>query len=120
MACNNTCCNFRYITSATIVDSKLVLGLNTALTGEVDKNKACFRFSSGVTLPTGYETLPVYVSVNGTNTAVLNRYADTMLGSDLVLNSCGGACCRYVYKGYYGTTPTAHLIWIDAPRVTFC
>lgn len=120
MTCNETCPSFRYITSATILSGKLVLGVNNPITGQVDTNKLCLRFSTGVTLPTGYTTLPVYITVNGTDVPVLNRYGDTMLGSQIVLNTCGGACTRYVYKGYYGTTASAHVIFINAPRVTYC
>lgn len=117
------CCNpnFHFVSGATITNDTLVLSFNDSPTGLTDTSKFCFRFSNGLTLPSGYATLPVVASVNGTTIPVWNKYGDVMLGSQIKLNTCGGACSRYVYKGYIGsqtvdTTTTLHLLVSNIPQ----
>ena len=128
MACNCSCNNFYFVTSATIVGGQLVLTFNRLPTA-IDESKLCFRFSQGITLPSGYATLPVVanVSVNGVTTAIplWNKFGNVMLGQELVLNNNRAPHCRYVYKNYIGrqasgATTTYHLLVTNIPKITTC
>lgn len=122
--CNNRCRHFHFISSATITGGNLVLTFADSPTGLANTNRFCARFECGVTLPTGYQTLPVQAVINGTTVNVLNKYGNPMTGADLVLNSRGSICSRHCYKGYIGqitsgSTTTLRLIFNNAPKNTF-
>lgn len=123
MVCNNNCQNFHFVTGATVSGTNLVLTFSDNPNGLVNTNRFCMRFSKCIVLPTNFQTLNIQAVINGTTINVLNKYGNQMTGADLILNSCNGICCRYLYKGYVGqttsgSTTTLHLIFNNAPKNT--
>lgn len=128
MACNSTCKYFHYVNSMTISSGKLVLAFSDNPTGLSSTDRFCFRFNPNMSFPSGYASLPVYATINGTQIPVWDKYGNVMTGSELIAASNNAyACPRYVYTGYIGQvvtvsgetqTTTIHLIVSDIPKNT--
>ena len=127
MNCNCACSNFYYVTGANIVSDQLELTFNKV--PNIDgAERICFRLSQGVSLPTGYETLPVVanVIVDGLvePIALWDKYGNVFLGSELKETQTNTPCYRATYKGFVGsqtsgTTTTYHILVANIPTPTF-
>ena len=115
--CNTSCPYFHYVSIAVVSSGELVLTFSDSPTGLVDKSRFCFRFSQNISLPSGYASLPVYATVNGTTVPLWNKYGDILTGADLVTTSSALYFCpRYTYHGYFGSQTSASVG--DAPGAT--
>lgn len=124
MNCNTCCENFFFVNSVEIVDGQLVLTFNREPT-ITDKARVCFRIRNCIKVPSGAETLPVVISVGGTNYTIYDKYGNILLGSELIKTSNNMIYCqRFVYKTFIGlVNGTYHFIIHNVPRnssVIYC
>lgn len=122
------CCqnnNQIFVTGIAVENNELVLSFNN-VPAITDQGFFCFRFSQNLNLPANYSTLPIYanVTINGVATTipVWDKYGDVAVGSEILLNSNGGICTRYVYRAYTGqqtvsSTTTYHLLLANDPKI---
>lgn len=113
------CCQFLHKSSSiTITGGNLVIDFADNPTGIIDKQRFCFRLLQPI--PSGGETLPVQVTVNGVAVPLWNKFGDLVYGADLITcTECSGTLAtnrRYVYKGYYGTATANHVILNTFPN----
>lgn len=121
MNCNCNCKYFSFVNNASLSGQNIVLGLNNVPT-IVDGKKFCFRFRCGVAIPTGSSTYPVYVSINGANYPVWNKYGNIMTGAELTESSTSGIYCpRKTYHSYFGLVDDDyHIIVHNVPVECNC
>jgi len=98
-------CKYFHPVNTITVDTNVELGFNTSPTVK-DETRFCFRIFDSV--PTTGDALAVVISVNGSNVPVWNKYGNPMLGADL-------RKCK-VYKGWYTSQGTAHVIIENEPQ----
>ena len=84
--------------------TNVVLQFSTAATASY-KDRFCFKVVTA--LPAASATYLLYATVNGNSVPVLNKYGNPMLVSDVKINR--------MYKGWYGTDSTAHIIASNTP-----
>jgi hypothetical protein len=111
-----------FATGIEVTNNQVVLSFNQ-VPAITSTGFFCFRFSENLTLPSNYATLPVYanVTINGTATLVpvYDKYGNVMTGSEIILNSNGGICTRYVYRSYTGLVGSEyHLLYSNIPKIT--
>lgn len=114
-----SCCQFLHKSSnIEISEGNLIITFADNPTGVIDKQRFCFRLLQNI--PSGAETLPVQVIVNGVAMPLWNKYGDLVYGADLLTcMDCSGTIIsnkRYVYKGYYGTATANHVILNNFPN----
>jgi hypothetical protein len=114
-------CSQIFATGIEVTNNEVVLSFNR-VPAITSTGFFCFRFSENLTLPSNYANLPVYanVTVNGTATLVpiYDKYGNVMAGSEIILNSNGGICTRYVYRVYTGLIGTDyHLVFSNVPKI---
>lgn len=121
MNCNNTCKYFSYVNNSALSGTNIVLSLSNTPT-IVDGNKFCFRFRCGVAIPTGSAEYPVYISINGSNYPLWDKYGNILLGKELVESNRNGIYCpRLTYHGYFGLVDTDyHIIIHNLPKGCGC
>lgn len=107
------------ITNAEVQTDVLVLTLN-GTPNLMDTARVVLRFAPNVAIPSGSANLPVEIVVNGTNTPLLNRYGDNMLGGELKATTSGTYFCpRFNYLTYVGLVDTDyHFITHNFPLRT--
>lgn len=106
--CN--CCNSFYkVSSATSDTTNLTLAFNPAVSAN-DKQR--FWFAICTTLPNLTAPLPVQLTVNGTTVPLLDKYGNVVYSNTLKT--------RKIYKGYYGSETTAHVIALNTPCDCCC
>lgn len=95
--------------SYTVNDSstQVVFGFPSSVT-VTDKARFCWKITSSLPTQTDYN---VYVTVNGTNVPVWNKYGNPMTVAELVRNK--------VYRGYFGSE-TEHILISNSPITYNC
>ena len=110
-----SCPKFYYITGATVSSGSLILTLN-GTPSLVDKSQVVLRFARNVSIPSGATNLPVYIDVGGSNYVLLNRFANSIIGGDLIVaNDNTHYCPMFKYLTYVGTSGSVHFITHNFP-----
>lgn len=108
MTCNCNCVHL--VSSVTSSTESLILNFSAApavLNSDVFNFRICCDIGSN---PSTYVPVQINVSVNGTVTAVplLNRFGNQVYSNELRT--------RVVYKGYFGSVLTPHVIAHNTPK----
>ena len=98
---------FHCANSVTVGADAVVIAFSQPVTA-TDKDRFCFKLCQSI--PAAGSTLPVQVTVNGTNIPLWNKYGNPILGSQLRTRK---------YCGYYGAT-TPHVILTNTPLTCGC
>ena len=106
--CCNNCCIHK-VTSATADTTALTLAFSPAV-GANDKQRFCFVICT--TLPNMASPLPVQLTVNGATVPLLNKYGNVVYSNAIKT--------RKVYRGYFGSETTAHVIALNTPCDDCC
>lgn len=101
---NCTCCNIHRVTSATADTTALTLDFNPAVSAN---DMQTFNFVICTTLPNMSAPLPVNITVNGTTVPLLNKFGNVVYSNAIRT--------RKVYRGYFGSETTAHVIALNTP-----
>lgn len=107
MTCN---CNVHLVNSAVASTTELTLGFSAVPSVQ---NSDVFNFRIACDLgsnPTTYVPVVINVSIGGTTTPVplLNRFGNQIYSNELRT--------RVVYRGYFGSVPTSHVIALNTPK----
>lgn len=105
MNCTN-CNNFHKSSSITTTESNVVVVFGDNPTDVTNEQKFCFAICQEV--PSAGNALAVQLTVNGETVSLLDKYGNPVPGCGLT-KGC-------VYRGYYGTGGTAHVISSSLPR----
>lgn len=106
--CN--CCNSFYkVTSATASATDLTLAFSPVVGAN---NKQRFWFAICTALPNTTTPVPVQVTVNGATVPLLDKYGNTVFSNALKT--------RKIYKGYFGSVITPHVIALNTPDDCCC
>ena len=101
------CKYLHYSPSYTVNDdsTQVVFGFADAVSAS-NEDKFCWKITT--TIVTGTTaTYSVYITVNGANIPVLNKFGNPVIVSDLTKNM--------LYKGFYGSS-TPHIILTNIPK----
>lgn len=101
--CN--CCEIiNKVTTITASTTELVLGFTPDL-GAVNEQK--FNFVVCTAIPSTPTPVPVQLTLNGNPVPLWNKYGNPVYSNELRT--------RKVYRGYYGSEGTAHVIAHNTP-----
>lgn len=106
-----SCKYLHFSPSYTVNDSstQVVFGFANPVNA-TDRDRFCWRITTDI--PSGTPaTYSVYVTVNGANIPVLNKYGNPVIVSDLARGQ--------LYKGFFGAT-TPHIIVTNVPKTVHC
>lgn len=92
----------------TTTASTVIIDFSTPATG-VNKDRFCIKFPCCLSIPSTADTYAVQVMVNGTAVPVMDRYGNPAVASDFKK--------KRIYKGYFGNTTAAHVIFENVPFV---
>lgn len=104
MNCVN-CKNFHKSSSITTTETNVVVAFADNPTDIANEQRFCFAICQDV--PTAGDALAVQLTVNGTAISLLDKYGNPVPGCGLTKG--------HIYKGYYGTGGTAHVISTSLP-----
>ena len=106
MACLNTCCkHFHKSSSVTVSGSNLVIAFTDNPTSITNEERFCFMICQDV--PAAGDAMAVQLTVNGSGVQLWDRFGNPVPGCGLKKG--------ILYKGYYGTGTTNHVISASLP-----
>lgn len=107
MTCN---CKLHKSTSVSTDGTNMIVTFSDPTVAPTDRQ--AFNFIICQPIPSGFDTMPVYLSIAGTNYPLWNKFGEQARGIDVI--------CNRRFKGWYGATSTAHVITSDAPVSCTC
>lgn len=104
-------CNDFHISDAVILNKDcLGITFKDCAVDILNNQRFCFRVCQPI--PLGGAALPVMLLVNGTPVCMLNKYGTPVIGANLKT--------RCVYRGYYVSDCSAHVIVYNTPLDENC
>lgn len=100
----NCCENINRVSTITTSTTEMVLGFTPAL-GAVNEQR--FSFVICTAIPGTAAPVPVQLTLNGVAVPLWNRFGNPVYSNELKT--------RKVYRGYFGSEGTAHVIAINTP-----